>query len=138
VGRFKNKADARHFEYSLYFSAGALAREVEKLAIDCWKPVGLSPSQGQIILFLMDVSISGPAIIGRTLLLSPSTITRLLDGLERKELILRFDYDRIRTVSLTEKAGALEEEFVECDLDLSRRWTELLGHDHATGLIQER
>jgi MarR family transcriptional regulator, organic hydroperoxide resistance regulator len=82
VGRFKNKADARHFEYPLYFSAGALAREVEKLAIDCWKPVGLSPSQGQIILFLMDVSISGPAIIGRTLLLSPSTITRLLDGLE--------------------------------------------------------
>jgi DNA-binding MarR family transcriptional regulator len=137
VGRLKNKADARHFAYSLYFSAGALAREVEKLAVACWKPAGLSPSQAQIILFLMDVSITGPAIIARTLLLSPSTITRLLDGLERKELIHRFDYDGLRTVSLTEKARAREEEFLECDLEFSRRWTKLLGDGYATGLIRE-
>ncbi len=114
-----------------------MAREVEKLAIACWKPVGLSPSQGQIILFLMDVSITGPSIIARTLLLSQSTITRLLDSLERKELIHRSDYDGQRTVSPTEKARALEEEFLECDMEFSRRYTKLLGDAPATGLIQE-
>jgi DNA-binding MarR family transcriptional regulator len=137
VGRFKNKADARHFEYSLYFSASALAREVEKLATACWKPVGLSPSQAHIILFLMDVSITGPSIIARTLLLSRSTITRLLDGLERKGLIQRFDGEGIRPVSLTEKARALEEQFLECELDFERRYTKLLGNEYTTSLTKE-
>ena len=137
MGRFKNKANARHFAYSLYFSASALAREVEKLAIACWKPVGLSPSQAQIILFLLDVSITGPAIIARTLLLSPSTITRLLDGLEQKGLIDRFDHDAIKTVSLTEAAKAREEEFLECETDFCRRYTKLLGDRHADGLIEK-
>ena len=137
MGRFRNRADARHFAYSLYFSAGALAREVEKLATACWKPVGLSPSQGQIIIFLLDVSMTGPAIIARTLLLSRSTVTRLLDGLERKELILRFAYDGVTTVTLSQKAMALEEEFLKCDREMSRRWTGLLGDDHATGLMKQ-
>jgi hypothetical protein len=45
----KHQAHGSLFAYSLYFSAGALAREAEKLAIACWKPVGLSASQAQII-----------------------------------------------------------------------------------------
>jgi DNA-binding MarR family transcriptional regulator len=133
----KYKAVGSHFAYSLYFSAGALAREAEKLAIACWKPVGLSPSQAQIIMLLTDVYRTGPASIAKTLLLSPSTVTRLLDGLERKELINRFDYGGIKTVSLTEKANALEEKFSECDLDYQRRYTKFLGSENASGLMEK-
>lgn len=114
-----------------------MAREAEKLAIVCWKPVGLSPSQAQIILFLMDVYRTGPAIIARTLLLSPSTITRLLDGLERKGLINRFDYGGINTVSLTEKARALDEDFSKCDLDYQRRYSKLLSDLDTTDLMNK-
>jgi MarR family transcriptional regulator, organic hydroperoxide resistance regulator len=133
----KNKAIGSYFANSLYFSAGALAREAEKLAIACWGPVGLSPSHAQIILFLLDFSITGPSIIARTLLLSPSTITRLLDGLERKGLIVRFVYHEVRMVSPSEEARAREEEFLECDLEFSRRCTKLLGDEHPSGLTRE-
>jgi hypothetical protein len=40
----RKKAIDSFFSNSLYFSTGVLAREVEKLAVECWKPTGLSPS----------------------------------------------------------------------------------------------
>jgi MarR family transcriptional regulator, organic hydroperoxide resistance regulator len=133
----KNEAVGSHFANSLYFSAGALAREAEKLAVACWKPVGLSPSHAQIVLFLLDFSVTSPSEIAKALLLSPSTITRLLDSLERKGLIVRFIYDEVRMVSPSNEARAREEEFLDCDMDFRRRYTKLLGDEHAAGLIQE-
>ena len=137
MGRVTNKAIGSHFANSLYFSAGALAREAEKLATACWKPVGLSPSHAQIVLFLLDFSVTSPSTIAKALLLNPSTITRLLDGLERKGLIVRFIYDKVSMVSPSHEARAREEEFLECDMDFGRRYTKLLGSEHAAGLIQE-
>jgi len=52
-------------------------------------------------------------------------------------LIVRFVYDEARMVSLSEEAKAREEEFLECDTDFWRRYTKLLGEEHANGLIQE-
>ena len=118
------------FSYSLYFSTGALAREVEKLAIKCWKPVGLSPSLGQILYYLLNYTrVTGPTIIARNLFLSPSTVTRLLEKLEKKQLVHRFIYDRVRMVEATAKAWEMEPQISDCEFDFRKRCDALLGEN---------
>jgi DNA-binding MarR family transcriptional regulator len=124
------KAADRPFQDSLYFCAGALARAVEKLAIECWRPTGLSPSLGHILHYMMNyASVTGPMIIARNLLLSPSTVTRLLEKLEKKELVYRFVYDRARIVQLTPEAWQLEPLISECEFTFRKRSIALLGEE---------
>jgi MarR family transcriptional regulator, organic hydroperoxide resistance regulator len=132
----KKNAVGNRFAYSLYFSAGALAREAEKLAVACWKPVGLSPSHAQIILLLMQVQTIGPSFLAKSLLLSRSTMTRLLDSLERKGLINRFTYDKVRMVQLSVEAAKRAEEFLECDMAFRQRCYRLLGEDKTVRLMR--
>jgi DNA-binding MarR family transcriptional regulator len=122
------KAVEGPFQDSLYFCAGALARAVEKLAIECWKPAGLSPSLGHILHYLIHyANVTGPTIIARNLLLSPSTVTRLLEKLEKKGLVHRFVYDRTRMVQPTQEAWQLEPTISECEFTFRERCNALLG-----------
>jgi DNA-binding MarR family transcriptional regulator len=126
----KKAADAP-FADSLYFTAGVLAREVEKLAIECWKPTGLSPSLGHIVYYLLHyANVTGPMVIARNLLLSPSTVTRLLEKLERKGLVIRFIYDKTRMVQLTQNAWQLEPTISECEFSFRKRCYALLGKEN--------
>lgn len=124
----KIKAVDSPFSDSLFFAAGALSREVEKLALECWKPTGLSPSLGQVLYYLLNYAqVTGPMVIAQNLFLSPSTVTRLLEKLEKKGLILRFTYDRARMVQLTDKAWRLEPLISESESLFSKRCHALLG-----------
>ena len=124
------KAVQGPFQDSLYFCAGALARTVEKLAIECWKPTHLSPSLGHILHYMMNyASVTGPTVIARNLLLSPSTVTRLLEKLEKKGLVHRFVYDRVRMVQLTHEAWELEPLITECEFTFRKRCLALLGEE---------
>lgn len=124
------KAADGPFSYSLYFTAGALARAVEKLAIECWKPTGLSPSLAHILYYLFNyASVTRPTVIARNLLLDPSTVTRLLKKLEKKELVYRFVYDRVRMVQPTLKARQLEPLINECEYTFREKCIELLGEN---------
>jgi MarR family transcriptional regulator, organic hydroperoxide resistance regulator len=122
------KAADGPFTNSLYFTAGALARTVEKLAIECWKPTGLSPSLGHLLFYLIHyANVTGPTIIARNLRLSPSTVTRLLGKLEKKALVYRFEYDRTRMVRATPEAWQLEPLITECEFAFRKRCIALLG-----------
>ncbi len=124
------KAVQGPFQDSLFFCAGALARAVEKLAIECWKPTHLSPSLGQILYYMMNYGhVTGPSVIARNLLLSPSTVTRLLEKLEKKGLVDRFVYDRARMVQLTPEAWELEPLITECEFTFRKRCIVLLGEE---------
>jgi MarR family transcriptional regulator, organic hydroperoxide resistance regulator len=124
------KAVEGPFQDSLYYCAGALARAVEKLAIDCWKPTCLSPSLGHILHYKMNyASVTGPTVIAKNLLLSPSTMTRLLEKLEKKGLVHRFVYDRARMVQLTSEAWELEPLITECEFTFRKRCIALLGEE---------
>jgi len=126
----KIKAADSPFSDSLFFAAGALSREIEKLALECWKPSGLSPSLGQVLYYLLCYArVTGPMIIARNLFLSPSTVTRLLEKLEKKGLVLRFNYDRMRMVQASDKAFEMESLISECMLRFERRCAALIGEE---------
>ncbi|HEV2481275.1 MAG TPA: MarR family transcriptional regulator [Puia sp.] len=122
------KAVDSPFADSLFFAVGALEREIEKLALECWKPTGLSPSLGQVLYYLLYYAqVTGPMVIAQNLFLSPSTVTRLLEKLEKKGFILRFTYDRTRMVQATDKAWHMEPLISECDSLFRKRCEALLG-----------
>src|SRR5262249_530999 len=91
------------FSLSLYFSASALARATERLAIECFRPTGVHPSLALIIQLLLDSNRSAVsnAYLAKTLLLSQSTMVRLVDHLVKKGLMERFEFDGTPMLMLT-------------------------------------
>ncbi len=68
----------------LFFSTTKLARELNKLAGDAFSKTGLSPSHA-VLLYVINLKDKiQQKDVGELLHLTPSTITRLIDKLERK------------------------------------------------------
>ncbi|HEY4110025.1 thioredoxin family protein [Puia sp.] len=130
-------ATTSRFASSLYFSSGALARATESLAIKCFQPTGLHPSLAFIVLFLLNShqkAVSN-SFLAKALLLSPSTMVRLVDRLVKKGLIQRFEYDGTRMLWLTKEAWDKFDLFIACDLDFEKKCRELLGDENSSRLI---
>jgi MarR family transcriptional regulator, organic hydroperoxide resistance regulator len=123
----KEKAIDSVFANSLYFASGAFSRAVEKLAAECWKPSGLTPSQGNLLLLLIDNVHSFSVFISSDLRVNPSSVTRLADQLEAKGLIARISNRHWTYLSATEKAFGLLDVLVDCDYTFRDRCTALLG-----------
>src|SRR5215207_3420539 len=83
------KSSESKFKNCLYFTSNALARKVEKMAIESWKPVGLSPSHGYLLMLVNQEPGLQPGSIADHLQLTPSTVTRLVEKLEEKKLVVR-------------------------------------------------
>ena len=123
----KEKAVDSAFADSLYFASGAFTRAVEKLANECWSPSGLTPSQGTLLLHLIYNDYAFPHFISSDLRVNPSSVTRLADQLEAKELIERLTYKRLTYLSATNKAEDLLPVLTKCDDDFLERCDQLLG-----------
>ena len=91
---------------SLYFSSGALTRQIEKVAKEAWKPSGLHPSQAYLLKLITDSQLPYPTLFAKGMELSPSTITRMLGKLEKKQLITRSAYTNLSVVIVTDKLAA--------------------------------
>lgn len=125
----KERAVDSVFADSLYFAGGAFSRAVDKLAGKCWKPSGLTPSQGILLLHLIDNIHSFSCFISTDLRVNPSSVTRLADQLEAKGLITRMTYHHWTYLSVTEKAVKLLDVLVDCDNAFRDRCTTLLGEN---------
>ncbi|MGL5946450.1 MAG: MarR family winged helix-turn-helix transcriptional regulator, partial [Sediminibacterium sp.] len=86
------------YKQCLYFTSSALARKVEKLAIESWKKVDLSPSHAYLLMLVLDEPGMQPGVLAEELQLSPSTITRLIEKLELKKLVIRTTEGKITNV----------------------------------------
>ena len=77
------------FEECLYFNSNALARTVSRIWTNAYSQFDLSPPHA----FLLRVVLAKPGLLPRELAeelnLSRSTITRFLDSLEQRDLLIR-------------------------------------------------
>lgn len=120
----------------LYFTSAALARKVEKLAVESWKPVGLSPSHAYMLMAVLEEPGIQPTVLGKHLQLQPSTITRLMQKLERQKLLVRTTEGRITNVYPTPKAKELRPKMKECMQHFYQQYIEALGKEESTKLVQ--
>ena len=130
------KSSESRFSQCLYFSANALARKVEKLANESWKAIGLSPSHAYLLLMVLEQPGVQPGEIAAEIQLTPSTITRLIEKLEEKKLLVRTTEGKLTNVYATPKAKALYPKMKICLNDFSRQCNEILGADESARMTQ--
>ena len=134
------KASNSRYSTCVYFASGALARKVERLASEAWQPVGLSPSHGYLLLMVIDEPGIQPNRLVKELLLSPSTITRLTDKLEAKELVRRTAEGKVIKIYPTAKAQSLEPQMKECMSCFADKYADILNEEDSlmlTGVLNK-
>lgn len=86
---------------SLFFSVSKLNRNVQRVADDIFRPTGLSPSYGLLLLLLDEWKELSPSKISVTLDIKPSTTTRFLDKLQKQNIVVRRIEGKYSFISLT-------------------------------------
>lgn len=129
------KASESRFSKCMYFSSNALARKIEKLALESWKPVNLSPSHAYLLMMVLDEPGIQPMALVDELQLTPSTITRLIEKLEEKKLVVRTTEGKLTNVYPTPKAKELQAKLKECSKEFYEKYAAALGPDESARLV---
>ena len=119
----------------MYFSANALARKIEKLACDCWKKVNLSPSHAYLLMVVVEDPGVQPGTLADELQLTPSTITRLIEKLEERKLVVRTTEGKVTNVYPTPKAKELYPKLKECSNEFYETYSSVLGKNESAKLV---
>jgi len=119
----------------MYFSTSALARKIEKLAVESWKPVDLSPSHGYLLMTVMEEPGIQPGALADEMQLKPSTITRLIEKLEEKKLVIRTSEGKVTNVYPTPKAKELQGKLKECLHHFYSSYCSILGKEECSKMI---
>lgn len=131
------KTSCSRFGKCLYFTSNALARKVEKLAQECWKPLGLSPSHAYLLMAVLEEPGLQPTQLAGELQLQPSTITRLIEKLEDQKLVQRTTEGKLTNVYPTPKAKLLLPQMQACQHDFYTRYVAIVGKERSTQLVQD-
>jgi MarR family transcriptional regulator, organic hydroperoxide resistance regulator len=130
------KSSNSRFNKCLYFSANALARKVEKLATESWEKINLAPSHAYLLMMVLDEPGAQPGAIAKEMQLTPSTITRLIEKLEVKKLVVRTTEGKITNVHATPEAIELLPKMKACLDEFYKKYVEILGEDESVRMVQ--
>lgn len=126
------------FEECLYFNSNTLARTVSRIWAEAYHQVKLSPPHA----FLLRVVLTKPGLFPRELAdelnLSRSTITRFLDRLEKRDLLVRKpagkDGRELR-VFPTKASKEIQQKLDDIGENLTTLMTEIIGQDELSQLV---
>jgi MarR family transcriptional regulator, organic hydroperoxide resistance regulator len=130
------KTTESNFCQCLYFTANALARKTEKLAQESWSKVNLSPSHAYLLLMVLQEPGIQPSVLADHLQLQPSTITRLIEKLEERKLLVRTADGKITNVYPSPKGKELLPKLKECLSEFYNSYSAILGKEESARLVQ--
>lgn len=130
------KTSESKFCNCLYFSTNTLARKVEKLATESWKKIGLSPSHAYLLVLVLDEPGMQAGQIAEQLQLTPSTITRLIEKLEEKKLVIRASEGKLTNVYPTQKGKDMRPLLKQCIEEFNEKYLKILGKDESKQFIR--
>ena len=130
------KTSESKYKQCIYFASNALARVVEKLSIEEWKKVDLSPSHAYLLMLVLEEPGMQPGTIAGQLRLTPSTITRLIEKLESKKLVVRTVEGKLTNVYPTPKAKELQPRLIACAESFTKMYYNILGKEESDRLTR--
>lgn len=98
-----------HFlQTCLFFNVNALSRQMLRLAENAFTPLKLSPAHATLLLLVYDRPGISPKNLSVQLQLAPSTITRFVDALVKKGLLMRKTHGKTASIFPTKKGLELK------------------------------
>lgn len=121
-------------ESCLFFNTNSLSRNLLKLAEKEFKPLFLSPAHASLLLLVYNTPYISPKQLSHNLCLSPSTITRFIDALEKKNLVLRKTKGKTASIVPSKKGLALKKPVAQAYKRLYQSYTKILGNEKSKNL----
>lgn len=124
----------------LFYAANALARKLTRMAEREFAPTGLAPSHGFLVMTVNALPGISAGDLAQAMQLQPSTVTRLMDKLEKDGYLRRRNKGKFIHVFPTERALRLNDPLKDAWRNLYGRYTEMLGEEESrsmTAMISE-
>jgi MarR family transcriptional regulator, organic hydroperoxide resistance regulator len=131
------KTSGSKYRHCLYFTANALARKIEKISATIWAGVDLSPSHAYLLMAVLDEPGMQPGLLAQHLQLQPSTITRLVEKLEEKKLLVRTTEGKLTNIYPTPKAKELYPKLKDCVMRFKQQYEEILGAEESGRMVDQ-
>lgn len=128
------KTNDNFLESCLFFNTNALSRFLLKLAEKEFQHLSLSPAHASLMLLVFDMPGISPKELSRHLHLTPSTITRFVDALEKRKLLKRKTKGKSAFISPSEKGLELKRPIAVSYKKLYLKYVQILGSNAANDL----
>ena len=121
----------------LFYSANALARTITGLTEEAFATTGLAPSLAFVLMTVQRNPGVQPSEVAKIMMLSPSTLTRLVEKLETKGYLKRETKGKATLIHVTDKGSALGPALLAAWQDTYARYTAVLGKEPAQALADQ-
>lgn len=118
----------------LYYSANALSRIMTKMADECFASTGLTSSYAFLLMTVNSSPGIQPKEISQHMLLTPSTVTRLIEKMENRGLLTRTHVGRATEVYPTQSSLDLDKKIKDAWAELYKRYANILGKENSNEL----
>jgi len=126
--------DENFLESCLFFNTNTLSRYLLKLAEKEFKYLNISPAHASLLLLVYDSPGISPKQLSHGLHLTPSTITRFIDSLEKKDLVIRKTKGKTASVFPSIKGLEYKKLIAVAYKKLYLKYTKILGPKTANQL----
>lgn len=120
----------------LLFSANALARAITAIGDEEFGRFGLSYSHAYLLCEVVDQPGVTPSQLSETMYLTPSTITRLVEKLELKQLVRRESEGKKTLIYPTPQGETLRPAIAEAQQRATVRYAQAVGEENIQSLTQ--
>lgn len=120
----------------LFFSSAKLARIFGKVADEAFSKTGLSPSHALLLYIVNQRNDIHQKELGELLHLTPSTITRFIEKLERKGLVFRKTSGKNVYICTTEMGLLMQPEIIKAWNNLHAMYEDILTEDETRQFIE--
>jgi MarR family transcriptional regulator, organic hydroperoxide resistance regulator len=124
-----------YYEGNLYYTVTALSREITSAAENAFLDLGLTPSDALLIMCLNEKTPIQPTEVSEKILLAPSTITRMVEKLEKRSIVSRRQEGKYTFLSPTAKGRDLYDSIRNTWDELHQHFLTQIGEERVTALL---
>ena len=125
-----------YFADNLYYTTTAFSREITSIAEIAFADLGLTPSDAYLIMCVNEKPNIQPTEISEKILLAPSTITRMIEKLEKRSIVTRANEGKYTYVAVTTKGKDLYANILATWDEIHAVFTRKMDDDTVRLLVQ--